>query len=114
MRYITNEPISGEKALLTFLSNLYGKKSFVDWPNSPGMVAASRRNRVNHLVGSFYLKFAFKFLKFAHFLAHLGGFDPPHFDHWLRPLVWAFHGAVAGARWGGRPTPAACPPRPGA
>ena len=32
MRYITNEPISGEKALLTFLSNLYGKKSFVDWP----------------------------------------------------------------------------------
>ena len=35
MRYITNEPISGEKALLTFLSNLYGKKSFVDWPIPP-------------------------------------------------------------------------------
>ena len=36
----------------------------------------SRRNRVNHLGGVFLSKiftFAFKFLKFAHFLAHLGG-----------------------------------------
>ena len=37
----------------------------------------SRRNRVNHLGGGVFLSkictFAFKFLKFAHFLAHLGG-----------------------------------------
>ena len=45
----------------------------------------SRRNRVNHLGGGVFLSqictFAFKFLKFAHILAHLGGFNP------LPPLI---------------------------
>ena len=62
-------------------------------------VRTSRRNRVNHWGGggvflSKICTFAFKFLKFAHFLAHLGGYPPPHphppppppaphFDQWL-------------------------------
>ena len=68
---------------------------------SSSLGTGSRRNRVNHLGGGVFLSkiytFAFKFLKFAHFLAHLGGGGvrgvtpppprpppppPPHFDHW--------------------------------
>ena len=43
---------------------------------TPSGESTSRRNRVNHWGGVILSKiciFAFKFLKFAHFLAHLGG-----------------------------------------